>query len=67
MGVEETSPLQERPAPITTSAVLMAASKHIASKCGAHNRAFLDCKRNDPDPERCLRQGQDVTGCVISL
>lgn len=67
MGVEETSPLQERSAPITTSAVLMAASKHIASKCGAQNRAFLDCKRNDPDPERCLRQGQDVTGCVISL
>ncbi|CAM6010590.1 unnamed protein product [Sphagnum balticum] len=67
MGVVETSPLQERPAPITTSAVLMAASKHIASKCGAQNRAFLDCKRNDPDPERCLRQGQDVTGCVISL
>lgn len=54
-------------APITTSAVLMSASKHITSKCGAHNKAFLDCKRNDPNPEKCLQQGQNVTRCVISL
>ena len=54
-------------APITTSAVLISASKHISSKCGAQNRAFLDCKRNDPNPEKCLQQGQNVTRCVISL
>jgi len=54
-------------APITTSAVLMSASKHIGSKCGAQNRAFLDCKRSDPNPEKCLQQGQNVTRCVISL
>ncbi|XP_024371981.1 NADH dehydrogenase [ubiquinone] 1 alpha subcomplex subunit 8-A [Physcomitrium patens] len=54
-------------APITTSAVLMSSSKHIASKCGAENRAFLDCKKNDPNPEKCLQKGQNVTQCVISL
>ncbi|XP_024385995.1 NADH dehydrogenase [ubiquinone] 1 alpha subcomplex subunit 8-A [Physcomitrium patens] len=54
-------------APITTSAVLMSASKHIASRCSVENRAFLDCKKNDPNPEKCLQQGQNVTRCVISL
>jgi hypothetical protein len=54
-------------APITTSAVLMSASKHVSAKCGAQNRAFLDCKRADPNPEKCLQQGQNVTRCVISL
>ncbi|ERN10916.1 hypothetical protein AMTRI_Chr12g271870 [Amborella trichopoda] len=53
--------------PIPTSAVLMAASKHIARKCRAENRDFLNCKRKDPNPEKCLDKGQEVTRCVLSL
>ncbi|KAG6556420.1 hypothetical protein Mapa_002363 [Marchantia paleacea] len=54
-------------APVTTSAVLMSTSKHITSRCGQENRAFLNCKRDDPNPEKCLAQGQKVTKCVVSL
>eukprot|EP00897_Mesotaenium_endlicherianum_P003634 jgi/Mesen1/3299/ME000191S02436 len=53
--------------PITTSSVLMSASKHISSRCGAQNKAFLDCKRSDENPEKCLKQGEEVTHCVLSL
>lgn len=53
--------------PITTSSVLMASSKHIASKCRSENVAFLKCKKKDPNPEKCLDKGQEVTRCVLSL
>eukprot|EP00268_Persea_americana_P021792 TRINITY_DN21696_c0_g1_i2.p1 TRINITY_DN21696_c0_g1~~TRINITY_DN21696_c0_g1_i2.p1 ORF type:complete len:180 (+),score=21.62 TRINITY_DN21696_c0_g1_i2:45-542(+) len=53
--------------PIPTSAVLMASSKHIATSCRAENVAFLQCKKNDPNPEKCLDKGQQVTRCVLSL
>eukprot|EP01018_Ginkgo_biloba_P008205 Gb_25648 [translate_table: standard] len=53
--------------PIPTSAILMAASKHIATRCRPENKAFLDCKRADPNPEKCLDKGRDVTRCVLSL
>ncbi|KAH7285578.1 hypothetical protein KP509_33G034900 [Ceratopteris richardii] len=53
--------------PITTSAVLMTASKHITQSCRTQNKAFLDCKRADPDPEKCLVKGLDVTRCTLSL
>lgn len=53
--------------PITTSAVLMMASKHLTSTCRAENKAFLDCKRADPNPEKCLDRGLNVTRCTLSL
>lgn len=53
--------------PVTTSAVLMSVSKHITRHCRSQNKAFLDCKRADPNPETCLHRGQDVTRCVLSL
>eukprot|EP00250_Pteridium_aquilinum_P027089 c3417_g1_i1 orf=386-718(-) len=53
--------------PITTSAVLMTASKHISASCRAQNKAFLDCKRADPNPEKCVHRGLDVTRCTLSL
>ncbi|GAA0167806.1 hypothetical protein Leryth_003776 [Lithospermum erythrorhizon] len=53
--------------PIPTSAVLMSASKHIATKCREENVAFLKCKKNDANPEKCLDKGQQVTRCVLSL
>eukprot|EP00271_Cylindrocystis_brebissonii_P006631 TRINITY_DN193_c0_g1_i1.p1 TRINITY_DN193_c0_g1~~TRINITY_DN193_c0_g1_i1.p1 ORF type:complete len:107 (+),score=13.99 TRINITY_DN193_c0_g1_i1:335-655(+) len=55
------------PAPLTTSAVLMSASKHISSRCADENLAFLKCKKADENPEKCLKQGENVTKCVLSL
>ncbi|XP_030504916.2 NADH dehydrogenase [ubiquinone] 1 alpha subcomplex subunit 8-B-like [Cannabis sativa] len=52
---------------IPTSAVLMASSKQIAFKCQAENVAFLKCKKNDPNTEKCLDKGQQVTRCVLGL
>ncbi|KAL7598157.1 NADH dehydrogenase [ubiquinone] 1 alpha subcomplex subunit 8-B-like [Lactuca sativa] len=53
--------------PIPTSAVLMSASKHIAGRCRGENLAFLKCKKDDPNPEKCLDKGSQVTRCVMSL
>ncbi|CAB4293384.1 unnamed protein product [Prunus armeniaca] len=53
--------------PIPTSAVLTAASKHIQFQCQAENVAFLKCKKKDPNPEKCLDKGRQVTRCVLSL
>ncbi|KAK9288811.1 hypothetical protein L1049_017276 [Liquidambar formosana] len=53
--------------PIPTSAVLMSSSKHIATRCLSENVAFLKCKKKDPNPEKCLDKGQEVTRCVLSL
>ncbi|KAJ0601904.1 putative NADH dehydrogenase [ubiquinone] (complex I), alpha subcomplex, subunit 8 [Helianthus annuus] len=53
--------------PIPTSAVLISASKHIAGKCRGQNIAFLKCKKDDPNPEKCLDKGNQVTRCVLSL
>ena len=54
-------------APVPVSSVLLAVSRQIASACAAQNRAFLDCKRRDRNPEACLKEGDEVTGCVIDL
>ncbi|XP_057956721.1 NADH dehydrogenase [ubiquinone] 1 alpha subcomplex subunit 8-B [Malania oleifera] len=53
--------------PVPTSAVLMASSKHISSKCLQENVAFLKCKKKDPNPEKCLEKGYEVTRCVLGL
>ncbi|XP_076935800.1 NADH dehydrogenase [ubiquinone] 1 alpha subcomplex subunit 8-B-like [Bidens hawaiensis] len=53
--------------PVPTSAVLMSASKHIAIGCRGENVAFLKCKKEDPNPEKCLDKGRQVTRCVLSL
>ncbi|XP_078159549.1 NADH dehydrogenase [ubiquinone] 1 alpha subcomplex subunit 8-B-like [Carex rostrata] len=53
--------------PIPTSSVLMAASKHIAVRCRSENVAFLNCKKKDTNPEKCLDKGRQVTRCVLDL
>ncbi|KAL6971376.1 hypothetical protein U1Q18_031053 [Sarracenia purpurea var. burkii] len=53
--------------PIPTSAVLMASAKHIGTRCRAENFSFLKCKKEDPNPEKCLDKGRQVTRCVLSL
>eukprot|EP00252_Welwitschia_mirabilis_P018087 TRINITY_DN40276_c0_g1_i1.p1 TRINITY_DN40276_c0_g1~~TRINITY_DN40276_c0_g1_i1.p1 ORF type:complete len:106 (+),score=13.79 TRINITY_DN40276_c0_g1_i1:87-404(+) len=53
--------------PIPTSALLMSASRHIASRCRSENKAFLDCKKADRNPEKCLDKGHGVINCVFTL
>ncbi len=57
----------EGDAPPPTSAVLFAISKLIATSCGKQNRAFVECKAKDPNPEACLDAGDAVTDCVVAL
>lgn len=53
--------------PVPTSSVLMAAAKHIGTRCRGENVAFLKCKKDDPNPEKCLDKGRQVTECVLHL
>uniref|UniRef100_A0ACD5WWS0 Uncharacterized protein n=1 Tax=Avena sativa TaxID=4498 RepID=A0ACD5WWS0_AVESA len=62
-----TTPVDASGEPIPTSSVLMAASKHIAVRCRPENVAFLNCKKKDPNPEKCLEKGRQVTRCVFNL
>ena len=55
------------PSPPPTSAVLMSISKHIATRCSKVNKAYIACKNSDANPEKCLPEGDAVTGCVIDL
>lgn len=54
-------------APVPTSAVLMSAWTQIATKCSSQNKTFMACKASDADPAACLRQGDEVSGCVLSV
>ncbi|KAK8464792.1 hypothetical protein PHAVU_010G084500 [Phaseolus vulgaris] len=53
--------------PIPSSSVLMASSKHIGIRCHSENLEFLKCKKKDPNPEKCLDKGRNVTRCVLGL
>jgi NADH dehydrogenase (ubiquinone) 1 alpha subcomplex subunit 8 len=61
------TPVDASGEPIPTSSVLMAASKHIAVRCRAENFAFLNCKKKNPNPEKCLEMGRQVKSCVFNL
>jgi NADH dehydrogenase (ubiquinone) 1 alpha subcomplex subunit 8 len=51
-----------------TSALLMAASKHIALSCARVNEAYIQCRdKNHNNPTACLKEGEAVTGCVVNL
>ena len=43
---------------------LYAASSVIATDCSEVNYAFLQCKKNQADPEACLTQGSAVIACT---
>lgn len=53
--------------PVPTSSMLMASSKHIGMRCHSENVDFLKCKKKDPNPEKCLDKGREVTRCVLGL
>ncbi|KAL6578035.1 hypothetical protein OROMI_010363 [Orobanche minor] len=42
--------------PILISSVLMAAAKHIGTRCLDENVASLKRKKDDPDPDKCLHK-----------
>lgn len=51
-----------------TSALLMAASKHVAVRCSKVNAAYIECKdRNNGNPSACVKEGEAVTQCVVDL
>eukprot|EP00163_Fabomonas_tropica_P018192 TRINITY_DN32445_c0_g1_i1.p1 TRINITY_DN32445_c0_g1~~TRINITY_DN32445_c0_g1_i1.p1 ORF type:complete len:115 (+),score=14.08 TRINITY_DN32445_c0_g1_i1:76-420(+) len=50
-----------------TEPVLYAMAKNIDKHCREENRAFMKCKAVDPDPYRCLQQGETTTKCVRSV
>ncbi len=51
--------------PLTdTSDVLWAASKLIGRECASENLNFLECKKEDPNPQACVNAGKGVTQCV---
>jgi len=52
---------------LPTSAVLTSIAKHIAVHCKSENKAFMECKMNDRNPEACLEQGEKVTKCTVAL
>jgi NADH dehydrogenase (ubiquinone) 1 alpha subcomplex subunit 8 len=59
--------MAESAPPLPTSAVLMSLSKHIAVRCSKVNKAYMQCKDKDANPEKCLAEGDAVTSCVIDL
>ena len=59
------SQLGEGPPP--TSAVLLSVAKHVSFSCKNSNKAYLDCKHKDKNPQACLDQGDAVTSCTIDL
>ncbi|EEH58307.1 uncharacterized protein MICPUCDRAFT_32079 [Micromonas pusilla CCMP1545] len=50
-----------------TSSVLFSVHKHLQSKCASRSAAYLACKKNDKNPEACLREGNAVTACMADL
>ena len=53
--------------PVPTSAVLMAAWTHLATKCATQNKAFMACKKADRDPKACLAAGDEVSSCTVKV
>eukprot|EP00515_Schizochytrium_aggregatum_P011323 CAMPEP_0202092788 /NCGR_PEP_ID=MMETSP0964-20121228/48215_1 /ASSEMBLY_ACC=CAM_ASM_000500 /TAXON_ID=4773 /ORGANISM="Schizochytrium aggregatum, Strain ATCC28209" /LENGTH=101 /DNA_ID=CAMNT_0048661033 /DNA_START=414 /DNA_END=719 /DNA_ORIENTATION=+ len=51
--------------PSTSSNALLCAAPIIADECMAVNRAFVECKQGDPNPNKCLGEGEKVTACVL--
>lgn len=58
---------QQADSPPPTTAVLLAVAKHISFACAKTNKAYLECKQKDKNPEACLQQGEAVTSCAIDL
>ena len=50
-----------------TSSVLFAVHKHLQGRCASKTSAFLACKKNDQDPEKCLKEGAAMTGCLVEV
>eukprot|EP00884_Botryococcus_braunii_P003281 jgi/Botrbrau1/12954/Bobra.154_2s0014.1 len=49
------------------SAVLTSVANHIPFRCSKENKAFVECKKKDKNPQTCLAEGERLTHCVIDL
>ena len=49
------------------TANLLAIHKHIATKCAGVNKAWLDCKDKNQDPQHCIDVGKEVLSCTHQL
>lgn len=58
---------QQDSSPPPTTAVLLAVAKHVSFACSKPNKAYLECKHKDKNPQACLEQGDAVTACTIDL
>ena len=52
---------------VPTSSVLFAVHKHLRQRCAGKTAAFLACKKSDQDPEKCLKEGAAMTGCMVEV
>ena len=57
----------EAVAGVPASSMLFAVHKHLQTRCAAKTSAFLACKKQDQDPEKCLKQGAAMTGCLVEV
>lgn len=54
-------------ASVPASSVLFAVRKQLQRTCASKTAAFLACKKADQDPEKCLREGAAMTGCLVDV
>jgi NADH dehydrogenase (ubiquinone) 1 alpha subcomplex subunit 8 len=50
-----------------TSAALESAAFYIGAFCKDYNDDFMLCKKDNPDPRACLKEGRRVTRCAQDL
>ncbi|KAI9208363.1 uncharacterized protein BJ171DRAFT_491101 [Polychytrium aggregatum] len=50
-----------------TSAPLASMSFFFATFCKDYSEDFMLCKKDNPDPKACLKEGRKVTRCAIDL
>lgn len=58
---------EARASAVPASAMLFAVHRHLQTRCAEKTSAFLKCKKGDQDPEKCLRQGAAMTGCLVEV
>lgn len=50
-----------------TSAVLLGGAHHYGSYCQKQNDAFMECRIDNKDPRKCLKEGKEVTQCAVKF
>lgn len=50
-----------------TSAVLLGGAHHYGAYCEKQNQAFMECRIENKDPRKCLKEGKAVTRCAVNF